>query len=292
MKQKLELTWVGKNNPPNVEPRILLHKKNFDYGETDTENILIHGDNLLALKSLEQDFAGKIKCVYIDPPYNTGAAFEHYDDNLEHSIWLRLMAARLKILRTLLSDDGSIFIQIDDEEQAYLKVLCDEIFQRPNFVTSICVKMLHLSGVKMSHINRGIPKLKEFILVYCKNKEKFFTNPIYEVAKWNDAFERYTSFVIKDKNNPEDFTKWKVSSLRQVAIENNVDISDEKKYEKFCIENADCIFRTARNNSAQFQNLPNDNNFREILTASGLKKLSYKREEVLFCSEKMQMMDE
>ena len=84
-----------------------------------TKKILIHGDNLLALKALEQDFAGKIKCVYIDPPYNTGAAFEHYDDNLEHSIWLRLMAARLKILRTLLSDDGSIFIQIDDEEQAY-----------------------------------------------------------------------------------------------------------------------------------------------------------------------------
>ena len=98
-KQKLELTWVGKNNPPNVEPRILLREKNFDYGDANTENILIHGDNLLALKSLEQDFAGKIKCVYIDPPYNTGAAFEHYDDNLEHSIWLNFMAARLKILK-------------------------------------------------------------------------------------------------------------------------------------------------------------------------------------------------
>jgi len=199
LKQKLELTWVGKNNPPNVEPRILIHDKNFDYGDTDTKNILIHGDNLLALKSLEQNFAGKIKCVYIDPPYNTGSAFEHYNDNLEHSIWLNFMAARLKILKNLLRDDGSIFIQIDDEEHAYLKILCDEIFERPNFITSICVKMSHLSGVKMSHINRGLPKLKEFILVYCKSKEKFFTNPVYEIAKWSDVFERYTSFVIKDE---------------------------------------------------------------------------------------------
>ena len=128
--QRLELTWIGKGQEPEVEPRILLHDPSKDYGDPDSENMLIHGDNLLALKALEQQYAGQVKCIYIDPPYNTGAAFEYYDDNLEHSIWLRLMRARLTILRNLLSMDGTIWIQIDDEEQAYLKVLCDEVFGR------------------------------------------------------------------------------------------------------------------------------------------------------------------
>lgn len=116
--QKLELTWIGKGQEPEVEPRILLHDPSKDYGDPNSENMLIHGDNLLALKALEQQYAGQVKCIYIDPPYNTGAAFELYDDNLEHSIWLRLMKARLEILRNLLASDGSIFVQIDDEEYA------------------------------------------------------------------------------------------------------------------------------------------------------------------------------
>ena len=96
--QKLELTWIGKEKQPHVEPRILLHDPSKDYGDPDSQNMLIHGDNLLALKALEQNFAGMVKCIYIDPPYNTGSAFEQYDDNLEHSIWLSLMNARIKIL--------------------------------------------------------------------------------------------------------------------------------------------------------------------------------------------------
>ena len=99
--QKLELTWVGKDKEIKPEPRILLHDKSKDYGDPDTENMLIHGDNLLALKALEQKYAGKIKCIYIDPPYNTGAAFEQYDDNLEHSIWLSLMKQRLILISPL-----------------------------------------------------------------------------------------------------------------------------------------------------------------------------------------------
>ena len=96
------------------------------------DNRLIFGDNLLALKALEQEFTGKVKCVFIDPPYNTGSAFEHYDDGVEHSIWLSLMRERLELLRRLLSDDGSIWITIDDNEAHYLKVLCDEVFGRAN----------------------------------------------------------------------------------------------------------------------------------------------------------------
>jgi adenine-specific DNA-methyltransferase len=146
-KQKLELTWVGKENRPRLEPRILLEDSSKSYhaahrvGENDSfDNRLIFGDNLLALKALEQEFTGKVKCVFIDPPYNTGSAFEHYDDGVEHSIWLSLMRDRLEMIKKLLSDDGSLWITIDDNEAHYLKVLCDEIFGRINFVTDVIWK--------------------------------------------------------------------------------------------------------------------------------------------------------
>lgn len=108
MANKLELTWYGKEDPIVVEPRILIEDTSLSNCEQDpdTENMIIHGDNLLALKALESKYAGQVKCIYIDPPYNTGEAFEYYDDNLEHSIWLKLMHARLIALRELLSDDG------------------------------------------------------------------------------------------------------------------------------------------------------------------------------------------
>lgn len=139
--QKLELTWIGKGEEPKLEPRILIENPEYSYGDPDTGNMLIHGDNLLALKALEQDYAGKIKCIYIDPPYNTGSAFEHYDDNLEHSIWLDLMKRRLSILRNLLSDDGFICVHIDDSEGQYLKVLMDEVFQRSNYLTTFYIRV-------------------------------------------------------------------------------------------------------------------------------------------------------
>ena len=143
-KQKLELTWVGKENRPRLEPRILIEDADKSYhaptrvSDNDIfDNVLIHGDNLLALKALEADYAGKAKCVFIDPPYNTGSAFTHYDDGLEHSIWLGLMRDRLEIIKRLLSDDGSLWITIDDNEAHYLKVLCDEIFGRTNFIANV-----------------------------------------------------------------------------------------------------------------------------------------------------------
>jgi len=149
-KQKLELTWVGKENRPRLEPRILLEDPEKSYHAphrvTDGDsfdNRLIFGDNLLALKALEQEFAGKVKCVFIDPPYNTGSAFTHYDDGLEHSIWLGLMRDRLEIIRQLMSQDASIWITIDDNEAHYLKVLCDEVFGRANFVANIIWQKTH-----------------------------------------------------------------------------------------------------------------------------------------------------
>ena len=136
--QKLELTWIGKDKEREpIEPRILIEDPKYSYGDTESGNMLIHGDNLLALKALEQEYSGKVKCIYIDPPYNTGAAFEHYDDGVEHSIWLSLMKSRLELLRCLLTNDGSLWINLDDNEVHYCKVMCDEIFGRNNFLCDI-----------------------------------------------------------------------------------------------------------------------------------------------------------
>ncbi len=145
--QKLELTWIGKGNEPKLEPRILIEDPTKSFGDPKAENMLIHGDNLLALKALEQDFAGKIKCIYIDPPYNTGNAFEHYDDGVEHSLWLSLMKPRLEIIKNILSEDGSLWVTLDDNEAHYFKVMCDEVFGRNNFVgTTIWQHSLQSKG--------------------------------------------------------------------------------------------------------------------------------------------------
>ena len=161
--QRLELTWIGKGAEPQVEPRILLHDPSKDYGDPNTENMLIHGDNLLALKALEQQYAGQVKCIYIDPPYNTNAMNEHYDDFVEHSVWLSRMRPRLELLRSLLREDGTIWIQIDDEEQAYLKVLCDEVFGRSNFVNMVSVNMKNNAGASGGGEDKRLKKNCEYI---------------------------------------------------------------------------------------------------------------------------------
>ncbi|MDR1085883.1 MAG: site-specific DNA-methyltransferase [Deltaproteobacteria bacterium] len=169
--QKLELTWIGKDKRPRLEPRILLedqelsHHARFRRADDDIfDNRLIFGDNLLALKALEQEYTGRVKCVFIDPPYNTGSAFEHYNDGLEHSIWLGLMRDRLELLKLLLRDDGSIWITIDDNEAHYLKVLCDEVFGRKNFVATIIWQKLFT--VKNSA--KYFSDMHEYLLVYAK----------------------------------------------------------------------------------------------------------------------------
>ena len=185
--QRLELVWPGKNERVDVEPRILIEDVEKSYSADPKiqekinrqlfkqepeiaptfDNMLIHGDNLLALKALEAEYSGQIKCIYIDPPYNTGNAFEHYDDGYEHSIWLSLMRDRLEILKNLLADDGSIWISLDDNEQAYCKVLCDEIFGRKNFDCNVIWQK------KFSPQNdaKWLSDNHDFIIVYAKNKE-------------------------------------------------------------------------------------------------------------------------
>jgi adenine-specific DNA-methyltransferase len=171
-KQKLELTWIGKENRPRLEPRILLedpeksyHAKHRITDNDQFDNRLIFGDNLLALKALEQEFTGKIKCIFIDPPYNTGSAFEHYDDGVEHSVWLSLMRDRIELFRELLTVDGSLWITIDDNEAHYLKVLCDELFGRPNFVANVIWE----KADSPRNTARQFSEDHDHVLVYSKN---------------------------------------------------------------------------------------------------------------------------
>lgn len=171
-KTKLELTWIGKNERKKLEPRILLEDPSKSYHAsqkvTDNDifdNKLIFGDNLLALKALEQDYVGQVKCIYIDPPYNTGSAFESYDDGLEHSKWLSLMRERLVLLWQLLSEDnGVILISINDDELHYLKVMCDELFGREKFIANLVWNYEGNTDNQAKIIN-----YHEYVLVYSKS---------------------------------------------------------------------------------------------------------------------------
>ena len=177
-KQRLELNWIGKNERPRLEPRILIEDPSKSHHAATKrdgdifDNLLIHGDNLLALKALEADYTGKVKCVFIDPPYNTGSAFAHYDDGIEHSLWLSLMRDRLEIIRKLMAEDGSLWITIDDNEAHYLKVVCDEIFGRGNFIANVVwqKKYSKQNDAKYFSISH------DHILVYAREKGKWSPN--------------------------------------------------------------------------------------------------------------------
>ncbi len=191
-KTKLELTWIGKENRPKLEPRILLEDAekscHAPHRVTDHDlfdNRLIFGDNLLALKALEQEFTGKIKCIFIDPPYNTGSAFEHYDDGVEHSIWLSLMRDRLELLRNLLAPDGSLWITIDDNEAHYLKVLCDEVFGRANFIASVIWRKNYAPKSSAKHLSVD----HDYILIYAKNESTWKPNPMPRSEKQDKAYK-------------------------------------------------------------------------------------------------------
>lgn len=193
-KTKLELTWIGKNERKKLEPRILLEDPSKSYHTnqkvTDSDifdNKLIFGDNLLALKALEQEYAGKVKCVFIDPPYNTGSAFQHYDDGVEHSIWLTLMRDRLEIIRNLLSEDGSLWISLDGNEVHYLKVMCDEIFGRANYLGDLIWKKRKGGG----NDSQFFASDHDYILSYVKNKDKSIHSKKWRVPQTTEYLKRY-----------------------------------------------------------------------------------------------------
>ena len=247
-KQKLELDWIGKGEELRLEPRILVEDPNKSYGDPASENMLIHGDNLLALKALEQDFAGKIKCIYIDPPFNTGAAFEHYDDGVEHSIWLNLMKERFVIINRLLSSDGILFLHLDDSEMAYAKVLLDEIFGRSNYCNTICLTTNDPSGFKATAST--IFSTANYLLVYAKRKTNQSLKKVW-IEKGYDA--AYSKVIL---NKEESYSEWKWDSInelvaKELGFENvknakkELGEAFEGKVAEYAIEHAENVFRTA-----------------------------------------------
>jgi adenine-specific DNA-methyltransferase len=195
IKQKLELTWVGKENRPTLEPRVLVEDPEKSYlashrvSDNDYfDNRLIFGDNLLALKALEQEFSGRIKCIYIDPPYNTGSAFEHYDDGIEHSLWLAMMRDRFELLRRLLRPDGFICCHIDDSEGPYLKVLMDEVFARSNYLTTIYVQVRYPE--KTLKQDMDFHKEIEYVHVY---RKEYGAKP--NLPRKKSSFEKFSYYI-------------------------------------------------------------------------------------------------
>lgn len=258
MANKLELTWYGKENKPKIEPRLLIENKDLSNIENDsqTENMLIHGDNLLALKALENKYAGKVKCIYIDPPYNIAAMNEYYEDMLEHSEWLNRMKPRLELLKNLLSEDGTIWIQISDEEQAYLKVLCDEVFGRSNFINMVSVNAKVGAGASGGGEDKKLKKNIEYILIYAKDINSFQSfKPIYKKTELMSYIQKmkedkksfkYTSILykcenveyyktIKDGSNDDividRVLDYEIKSVKQVAKLEN--ISEAEVYKKY-----------------------------------------------------------
>ncbi len=257
-KQKLELTWVGKENRPRLEPRILIEDSAKSYHAAARvtkqdifENVLIHGDNLLALKALEADFAGKVKCVYIDPPFNTQQAFDHYDDGVEHSLWLSLIRDRLEIIHRLMASDGTLFIHIDDNELAYLMVLADEIFGRRNRVNVATFKQGSATGHKS--INPGLVSTSNFILIYAKDKSDWRPNRVFTARPERD--KRYGQFV---ENVEEPFDQWRFCTLMRAfaqsknipekVIKKTLGDQFENEISEFVHQNARAVTQLARPN--------------------------------------------
>ena len=264
MANRLELTWYGKGEPIRIEPRLLIENTELSNISADsgTENMLIHGDNLLALKALEKDFAGQVKCIYIDPPFNTGQAFEHYDDNLEHSIWLNLMNERFKHLYRLLEANGMFWIHLDDVEVHYCKVLLDEIFTRHNFVSHITYERSAVAGLGQGGY---LVNTTEHILLYKKGSLPDKINLSYEELGFN-IIKRYNRFVenFGERVLVREFTAKSNGELVRVYEHSGVEIAsislrDAKKRETEIREefaaHLDTLFRGNRvQKENEFQN--------------------------------------
>ena len=304
-----------------MEPRILIENKDYSYGEPETGilpngkpwngNMLIHGDNLLALKALEQDYAGQVKCIYIDPPYNTGQAFEYYDDGLEVSIWLSLMYQRLELLKNLLAKDGVIFVQIDDNYMSHLRLIMNELFGKSAYINTITVKTKETSGASGGGEDRRLKKNIEFILCYGKEnfmkfndvyQETELSNYLEDMRVENKSFKYTTVFIstgektyyktIKDGSNQDiiiyKHTNYQTKSVKKIAEENA--ISEIEVYnlyfDRICTtENAQTSIRTRVQEATDTENSLYSI---EYIPISGKNK--GKKTEVLFIGEQKRLV--
>lgn len=197
---------------PGTDTEYTIQEIDNEEDSLDIENMLIKGDNLLVLNTLKKHFDKlpdneKVKCIYIDPPYNIDVANEDYDDNLAHSEWLTLMRDRLSLLRSLLSENGVIFVQISDGEEAYLKVMLDEVFGRDNFINKITVRTKSPSGFQT--VNLGVFETAEYIFLYGKDKKEFVYNEQFTSCPYD---KNYNQIIL---NIEDDFSKWEIEPLKE-----------------------------------------------------------------------------
>ncbi|WP_374354082.1 site-specific DNA-methyltransferase [Thermomonas sp.] len=240
------LNWIGKSavvkHHKDVPYRLLEPVPELSCGDPDSGNLIVQGDNLHALKALLPRYAGQVKCIYIDPPYNTGNEGWVYNDNVNspeirkwlgevvgkegetldrHDRWLCMMYPRLVLLRQFLRDDGVIFISIDDSEGAYLQILMDEVFGRQNHIATIAVKMSELSGVKMNHADKKPPKLKEQVVIYGERNSAL--RPLVR-KKAPESLTKYLKYYTKVIENPSDpVSQWRLRKIKDVLAEEGIE---------------------------------------------------------------------
>ena len=263
------------------EPKVLTNIKKYYKGGVqenceikDDDNLIIKGNNLIALHSLKKKYAGKVKLIYIDPPYNTGNDSFKYNDNFNHSTWLTFMKNRLEVAKDFLSDDGVIFVQCDDNEQAYLKVLMDEIFHKENFLNSIAIRSSTPSGLKTAHRDKTIIKTKDYILVYSKYLKKINIKPQYiKKERWDT---HYNSFF--DKDNMVSKKLIDIMIQKKLLPENSklTDLNiNDKNHREFYIKYADCIYRTAPEMPKEQKNISLNNKNKIISYYDGEGNVQY-----------------
>ena len=270
-----------------TEPKVLTNFKRYDAdGEHEVENIsmddniIIKGNNLLALHSLKKKYAGKVKLIYIDPPYNTGNDSFGYNDNFNQSTWLTFMKNRLDVAKKLLSDDGVICVQCDDNEQAYLKVLLDSM-EGIRFINCVAVKMSEASGVKMNHAKQRFPKLKEYILIYVKDGyQGFYTIDKYKISQWDKENNLFLDgLTLENRNILKELEYKDFNTQEDIDLANKIlkDVSivslseklsslnlEGKEFDSWLFENAYRIIKTAGSSSLadlvkSLKNIPEQN---------------------------------
>lgn len=250
--------------------------------DTITDNLIIKGNNLLALHSLKKEFAGRVKLIYIDPPYNTGNDSFGYNDSFNHSTWLTFMKNRLEVAKILLKDDGAIFVQCDDSEQAYLKVLMDDVFGIDNFTNTITVKMSEASGVKMSHINKKLPKIKEYVLVYKRKELKIapIRIPKSTSAEKLDDYLKYYRNIIENIDSPID--DWVITPIVDYLNKQGLPTDDES-IRKFQLENSsNMVYRT---NNKSFEKLNISQKLAKVTSKQGNEYIWWEGKQMLFLSD-------
>lgn len=244
-------------------------------------NLLVHGDNLPALHWLRRAFEGAVHCVYLDPPYNTGTTFTHYRDDQDHGAWLTMMRDRLQAIVPLLHPQALVFVQIDDREFAYLQVLMDEIFGRERRINTICVKMSELSGVKMTHAEKRLPKLKEYILVYgASDAAALYPLLTMKDDETLDRYLRYYTQVIENPQAPVE--AWSIVPIRDYLPRQGIAATRENIRAFQLKERQRVVYRT---NNALLQNLEFTTKTARVVSPKGIEYVWWEGKQLLFLAD-------